>query len=156
MAKFTDKQGRDWIVRLDYDTVTACEQAGIDILLERFDGSPDDMLRQLESPMWIANALYPVCKEQADELQIDKSRFCDSIRKSRKDARTALLEAQVDFFRESEMEAKAIALETLLLSLPEMESQAMEAAETARAKLSTEDTPEPVNRLEGHVAGSSA
>jgi len=97
MKTFRDNENREWLVSVNVATVKRCRDlAGVD-LMGAVGG--DTIQRLIGDPVLLCDAIYAVCKPEADARGITDEEFGrglggDSIEA----ATTALLEDLVDFF----------------------------------------------------------
>ena len=131
MHSFKDTEGREWLVIVRTGEIKRMrDMAGVDVLSG--DGQAFNELAQ--NPECVANALYAVCKKQADERNIDCETFCDYIYGDViETATSALLDAIVDFFPKARRQilikalAKIRAMQNLALQQAEKELDEVDA-----------------------------
>ena len=58
MAKFTDKQGRDWTLELNYKSVKACRTAGYDPVNVHTNDEQKNAMALMDDPIYVADVLY--------------------------------------------------------------------------------------------------
>ena len=142
MKTFNDNAGRTWTVAINVDAIKRVRSlAGVN-LLEAVEGT---LLEKLVSdPVLLCDAIYAVCKPEADRLNISDQDFGRSMAGDAIDlATTALLEELVDFFPKARREL----LGKALAKLRKLESMALAAAGQRL------DSPEMESRLQEVIAG---
>ncbi len=96
-ALWTDGEGRSWSTAINVNTIKRVrELAGIN-LLEVFDGQ---LLNRLSGdPELLVNALYAMCKPQANERSVTEQAFAELlVGDVIEQAATALVQGLIDFF----------------------------------------------------------
>lgn len=140
MARFTDNEGRDWIVRVDVGTVKRV-RAALDIDLADLTGETAERLS--EDAVALVDTLYLVCRDQAVERKLSDEDFGRGlIGDPIDDAVAALLEAIADFFPAR----KRALLQKVLAKTGRARAKAMEMSS---AKL---DDPELDRKIEAAMA----
>ncbi len=122
MAKFEDKQGREWVVEVTYDKVKAARNHGIDVIKVSDASLDQHALVLMDDPIWLSDALFAMCEPTINELKLDRNRFCSAVLAVRKQARRALMEAVADFFQQCEMEAECELVCKTLAATSEIEA----------------------------------
>lgn len=137
MAKFTDTQGTEWSVSLDFGMLKRIKkQLGVDLLKAMDDANALNALA--EDVETLVNTIWLCIAEQATEHNITDEVFGGRLDGTVIDAATrALLEALVDFFPPSrrpilkKLIEKAEAIETASLQAIEQKIDAMQTAVTS-------------------------
>ncbi len=96
MAKFTDTEGRDWLIEINVATVKRLRAAlpGVDLV----DPAEDLFRRLATDPVLLADALYVICRVQVEERGLTDEDFGAALAGDAIEAATeAFLAALVDF-----------------------------------------------------------
>ena len=140
MSKFTDSQGRAWVLVVNVGAIKATREA---LDLDLADASPSTIDRLAEDFCLLVDVLWVLCKKQADALGVNSEQFGESLVGDPIDeAASALIKAIVDFFpgqrklllrkateKATEVRSKAEALALAKLDDPELMAQVTEAME---------------------------
>lgn len=136
MAKFTDNEGRDWIVRVDVGTVKRV-RATLDIDLADMTGETAERLA--DDPVALVDVLYLVCRDQVADRKLSDEDFGRGLMGDPiDDASAALLEAIADFFPAR----KRALLQKVLAKTAKARARAMEMS---TAKLDDPDLDRKIN-----------
>lgn len=153
MAKFTDTEGREWIVRLDVNRARELRaRAGYDVF-----GPPASVATVIDNPEALVDALFVACEAQARERGIDGAAFASGLAGDVIDSATAaLMEAVVDFFpsrRRAALRAVLRQTEAVLTHAMEQATQAIESVTPAEilAKAGERSTSSPASSESIHA-----
>lgn len=138
MPVFKDRNGREWLVRLDVAKIREVRER-YQVNLAAIDGSAYDRLEG--DPELLVNVLWTLCKSQGPEHQVTEAQFGESlVGDAIDDATAVMLKSISDFFPKSKREmiqtlaAKNQAIRDLAmakamakLSDPVLETRMMEA-----------------------------
>ncbi len=162
MRKFTDNEGREWILELNVFAIKRVRDLAEVDLLDVKDGKVFETL--LSDPITLCNVIYVICKPEADAKEISDEDFGRSMAGDAiENATTALLEELTDFFPNPSRRAvlrkaleKLKGLESLMIETadkvmddPRMEQEMRKAIESVVGKSfgnspeSSESIPEP-------------
>jgi hypothetical protein len=124
MHRFTDNEGRTWVINVTVDAIKRVRTLCNLDLLEAIDGKLIERL--VTDPITLCDCLYALCKPQADEQKITDEAFGRAMAGDcLEQATEALLEDLVDFFPKRRREI----LRSALGKLKQVEAKAMDLAE---------------------------
>ncbi len=75
MAKFTDDEGRDWLVRVDVTSIRNVRENCNGLDLGSLSNIAETFVRMADDPELLCNVLYVVCEKQATERNITDGDF---------------------------------------------------------------------------------
>jgi hypothetical protein len=139
MHRFTDNDGRTWVVRVTVDAIKRVRALCEVDLLQAIDGKLLETL--ISDPITLCDCLYALFKPQADEAGVSDEAFGRAMAGDcLEQATQALLEDLVDFFPQRRRDLLRGALE----KLKAVESRALELAE---ARLQSPELDDQVERM---------
>ena len=147
MHRFTDNEGRTWVVNVNVDAIKRVRSLCNIDLLEAVDGKIIDKL--IADPITLCDCLYVVCKPQADELKVTDEDFGRAMAGDcLEQATQALLEDLVDFFPSRRRQI----LKQALGKMKTVETRALDLAE---ARLMGPELDKEINAILERVGKSS-
>ncbi len=134
MKPFKDRESTEWKVDINIDTIKSVRDLlKVDLLLIGEDPALHNQLST--NPVFLVDLLYVVCKEQAEEREVDDRAFGRRMKGDAiEDAADALISELVDFFPKGKRTAlqkaieKATAVQTLAMERAVREIDAMDPA----------------------------
>ena len=129
MAKFTDAQGSEWVLRVNVNTVRKVRNATDEDLTKVVES--DTLSRLAGDSVLLGDVLWCIVAEQATERKITNEQFLERLEGDALEAATtAFVEALVDFFPKPRRDL----LKRLVDAGKEVQKQAMAAATEALDK----------------------
>ncbi len=163
MPRFTDADGRDWLVQFTtVEAKRAREELDVDLLDV---GSEQLFDRLINDDCLIVDVLHLCCRQQCEQQNVDAVGFARGLRGDTLDAATeAFLEAYVSFFRKHRRAVLAAALAKTDTFLQRNAEQAVRTINSDKmdrllnAKLAEMDRffENSLQRAEAHNSGSSS
>ena len=158
MKSFTDRQGRSWIIEINYTSLRRVH-ALTGINLTRIVEPRSNVMEQLTGdPFILFDCLIAILQPQLDEKQITAEQFGEALDEESGDkASMALIEAIIDFFPEGKRMLLRRALTKVLTAAERRQmatlDKALQAVESPEFTQAIETALDEASRL---TSGSSA